>query len=102
MSSVSGQHCDQFLNLLFEFEANSHSTRSSNKPFLKIKLCRTKLKRNSIYFRSSRLYNTLLSADILPENVKSLSASQLSAFVHRFRDNFLIGNNDVINSVFGG
>ena len=99
MSSINRTYCEQYLNLLFEFEGNSHPTKSSYKPFLKTKLFRTKLKRNSIYFTPARLSNTNLSADILPENVESLSASQLSAF-HRFRDRYLIGNNDLINCVF--
>ena len=95
---INEQHCEQYFNHLFEFEANNHFTSSSYKRFPKIKLCRTKL----IYFRSARLYNTLLSADILPKDVESLSANQLSAFVHRFRDSFFFGNNYLTNYVFSG
>ena len=100
LRSIKGLHTEDTLNNMFEFETSHIHTRSSKLRLLKVKLCRTKMERNSIYYRSAKLFNSLQSMQLLPDNITNLTPNQLTSFVHSFRMNFLIGNETIIKVIF--
>ncbi len=67
--SINNHHTQQHLNNIFSFDLKARSTRNSAILKLQVKLCKTKVKRNSIYFRAASLYNVLANAGLLSGNV---------------------------------
>ncbi len=76
------------------------STRSSSFNLLKQKLCREKIEENSVYYRCTKLFNVLISANLLPPNVWSLSTNQVANFVHKFSNCYLVNNLELVKLIF--
>ena len=71
------------------------STRNSAIPVLHIKLCKTNVKRNSIWFRAASVDNILGNVGMRPGKVCNLSPNKIIHFAPDLRDNSLIGNSEL-------
>ena len=49
--------------------------------------------------RVIKLHNMLKRMDLLPQNILTMSKTELSTYVHAFRDNYILGNNEIVDIV---
>ena len=57
LKSLNHMHSEDYLNTIFQFESCTHSTRRADLMLLIVPLCKTKMNRNSICHRASKLFN---------------------------------------------
>ena len=93
-------HAESFLNNLFSCEKTSiYSTRRSTKNYLSVPMTKNKLQRCSIKYRASKLYNLLLENSVI--DGEDLTNQNFSSTVHRIKDNYILGNQELSREVFG-
>ena len=98
--SILKMHAESFLNNLFSFEKTSiYSTRRSTKNYLSVPMTKNKLQRCSIKYRGSKLYNLLHENCII--DGEDLTYQNFSSTVHRIKDNYILGNQELSREVFG-
>ena len=67
---------------------------------LKVPLCKTKVKRNSICHRASKLFNMLKIQLLIPDYVRNATIKQVSDIYHNLKDSYIQGNYDLVRNVF--
>ena len=93
-------HAESFLNNFFSLEKTSiFSTRRSTKNYLSVPMTKNKLQRCSIKYRGSKLYSLLHENSII--DGKDLTNQNFSSTVHRIKDNYILGNQELSREVFG-
>ena len=93
-------HTNDYLNSLYEFDVTIHSTRRSQKSFLKIPTCRKILEKNSLKYRGTKLLNIFIDNGIFGSNLCNMSQSVFTKTVHDLRDSFNLANYDLITKIF--
>ena len=95
-------HSEDYLNTIFQFESCTHSTRRADFMLLKVPLCKTKIKRNSICHRASKLFNMLKIQVLIPDYVGNATIKQVSDIYLNLKDSYIQGNYDLVRKVFFG
>ena len=99
LKSLSGLHRESYLNSLFSFSP-SRPTRSASKTLLMEPSCKRMIEKRSVKFRASKLFNTLSKADVLPYNIIGSNEKVIKSFYHKFKDTFLVNNDDIVKYIF--
>ena len=68
LKSLNHMHSEDYINTVFQFSCTD-STRRADFMLLKVPLCKTKMKRNSICHRASKLFNMLEILFLIPDYV---------------------------------
>ena len=100
LKSLNHMHSEDYLNTIFQFESCIHSTRRADFMLLKVPLCKTKIKRNSICHRASKLFNMLKIQFLIPDYVGNATIKQVSDIYHNLKDSYIQGNYDLVRNVF--
>ena len=101
LRSHRNEICSEFLNNLFVPDRlHIYNTRHSTSGNLDIPFCRTSFMGRSLKTHGTSLYNALNRAGLLPENILVLSKLEFEHFVHSFRDNVLIQNPYILQTIF--
>ena len=95
-------HSEDYLNTIFQFESCSHSTRRADFMLLKVPSCKTKMKRNAICDRASKLFNMMKTQFLIPHYVGNATIKQVSDIYHNLKDSYIQGNYDLVRNVFFG
>ena len=99
LKSLSGLHCESYLNSLFSFSP-SRPKRSASKTFLMEPSCKRMIEKRSVKFRASKLFNALSKADVLSYNIIGSNEKVIKSFYHKFKDTFLVNNDDIVKYIF--
>ena len=89
LKSLNHMHSEDYLNTIFQFESCTHSTRRADFMLLKVPLCKTKMKRNSICHRASKLFNMLKIQFLIPDYVGNATIKQVSDIYHNLKDSYI-------------
>ena len=102
LKSLNHMHSEDYLNtgFIFQFESCTHSTRRADFMLLKVPLCKTKIKRNSICHRASKLFNMLKIQFLIPDYVGNATIKQVSDIYHNLKDSYIQGNYNLVRNVF--
>ena len=91
LKSIIGAHVKDYLNNMFTFKL-SRETRLSKFECLDEPLLKRKIERYSIQYRATKLYNTLKTNSILPDDVQNLNLSQISKVFHDVKFLYFLEN----------
>ena len=97
--SLSGLHRESCLNSLFSFSP-TRPTRSASKTLLMEPSCKRMIEKRSVKSRASELFNALSKADVLPYNIIGSNEKVIKSLYHKFKDTFLVINNDIVKYIF--
>ena len=61
---------------------------------------RNKVKSCSLTNKGSMLLNIMSINKLLPENIGLMSKNEEYSFVHKFKDNFICGNYELVQNIF--
>ena len=93
-------HSEDYLNTIFQFESCAHSTRRADFMLLNVPLCKTKMKRDSICQRDSKLFIMLKIQFIIPDYVGNATIKQVSDIYHNLKDSYIQVIYDLVRIVF--
>ena len=96
VKAKNGQHSVDLISNIFSRNSLSVSLRSSAAGFLRPVRYTSAYKKNSIERRLVSLNNFLTTNGL----AHTLDGTSFNGTVHSFRDNFILGSNEVVNSVF--
>ena len=84
---------------MFTFKL-SRQTRLSKFERLDEPLLKRKNERYSIQYRATKLYNTLKTNSILPDDVQNLNLSQISKIFHDVKFLYILQNYALVKHIF--
>ena len=99
LKSIIGAHVQDYLNNMFTFKL-SRQTRLSKFECLDEPLLKRKIERYSIQYRATKLYNTLKTNSILPDDVQNLKLSQISKIFHDVKFLYILQNYTLVKHIF--
>ena len=85
----------------FSYENSLRSTRRSAQNILKVRAPESKLIKQSMKYRGSILHNPMISAAVLPENVKTRNMEQIQRYNHKLKSSFIVNKSELIKFIFG-
>ena len=85
---------------MFEFENPTKVTRRANLNLLKETFRKKRFERQSIAYRGSRLYNVLKTRGLLEDGIENAKIGKITSFYHKFKNGYLLGNNELATLVF--
>ena len=56
--------------------------------------------RNGVAEYKTKLLNKLSNSNLLPGKIGEMTKNEETNFVHKFKNNFILGNNDLVHSIF--
>ena len=99
LKSLSGLNPESYLNSLFLFSP-SRPTRSASKTLLMEPSCERMIEKRLVKFRASKLFNALSKVDVFPYNIIGSNEKVIKSFYHKFKDTFLVNNDDIVKYIF--
>ena len=67
---------------------------------LAIKIFQKNVQKRSIVLRASKLFNTLRSINLIPENYDSMTKSEVETIVHHLKDVYILNNSELVGPIF--
>ena len=99
LRSVNNLHSESMLNNLFSFET-SRNTRISSLSLINEQCWKQKRQRQSIINRATKLFNTLRTNSVLPNNVEGLSCKEISKIYHEIKTSYILNNPELVSHIF--
>ena len=103
LKSIRNELSSSELNNLVDLNPTpAYNTRRATSELSNSVACRTNFKIHSAKNRVNKLYNILRGNDIIPktEIIKNMTDMEISSLAHRIRDNYVLGNLDLIDVIF--
>ena len=100
LRSLNQKHTNCYLNSLFTFKNFAYNTRISEGRTFVPPFCKNKVKSCSLTNTGSKLLNILSINKLLPEEIGLMSKNEEYSFVHKFKDNFICGNYELVQNIF--
>ena len=100
LRSLNQKHSICFLNSLFTFKNFDYNKRISEGQTFVPPFCKNIVKSCSLTKRGSKLLNIMSISRLLPENIGLMSKNEEYSFVHKFKDNFICGNYELVQNIF--
>ena len=100
LKAISGLHCEKFFNYLLVPYTIERETRGSAIKLLKQPLCKRKIKRCSIKFHATKLYNKVKSLEIIRADFEAKTSGEIANFCHMLKCSFLVCNHELARFVF--
>ena len=98
LRSVSGLHCEEYLNSIYQYRSPPRTKRVRELSFNCFIEKYTFSKTNS-FCRGAKLYNLLVANDIFCQRML-LNRSNFQGFVNKIRDNYILGNWEIVDFIF--
>ena len=89
-----------YLKDMLCFESLSRVTRFVNMQLLKEPFYKTKIKRYSMSYRATRLYNILKRQGIITDDLTSVSQQFISSFYHQIKYSYILDNRQLVKFTF--
>ena len=96
LRSIHGLYSENFLNDKFCFKIFTKND-SLNLPHETI--CKKKIERLSVKYRSTNLFNCLAKQNLL-DIVENLNSEELSNFYHKLTDFCILNNDELVKHIF--
>ena len=100
LRSLNQKHPTCFLNSLLTFKNFAYNTRISEGRIFVPLFCKNKVKSCSLTNRGSNLLNIMSINELFFENFGFMSKNEEYSFVHKFKDNFICGNYELVQNIF--
>ena len=100
LRSAHNRYPNPYLNSLFTLKNFAYNTRKSSSITFCPPFCKNRTNIQSLTYRGSRLLNILGENSLLPKNFGLMERNDEILFVHKFRDNYILGNYELLQNVF--
>ena len=100
LKSLSNMHCEAFLNNLHKFQVTEKNRRIFIENLIHERFCRVKIQHFPVSNRGARLFIVLRNNGCIPPNIETVSWSKIQHFYHNSKESYILGNDELINSIF--